>query len=135
MADFLPTLPKAQRAFLIGVQTQQMPAGEGEELLAELTELVENLGLAISRATLVRLRDPSPALLLGKGKAEELAAQAKEEGAEVIVFDSALSPAQQRNWEELAGMAVIDRQEVILEVFADRAHTDRKSVVEGKSVD
>jgi GTP-binding protein HflX len=129
MADFLPTLPKAQRAFLIGVQTQQMPAGEGEELLAELTELVENLGLAISRATLVRLRDPSPALLLGKGKAEELAAQAKEEGAEVIVFDSALSPAQQRNWEELAGMAVIDRQEVILEVFADRAHT-REAVLQ-----
>ena len=129
MADFLPTLPKAQRAFLIGVQTQQMPAGEGEELLAELTELVENLGLAISRATLVRLRDPSPALLLGKGKAEEPASQAKEEGAEVIVFDSALSPAQQRNWEELAGMAVIDRQEVILEVFADRAHT-REAVLQ-----
>jgi GTPase len=41
----------------------------------------------------------------------------------VIVFDEALSPAQQRNWEELSGLAVIDRQEVILEIFADRAHT------------
>jgi GTP-binding protein HflX len=129
MADFLPTLPKAQRAFLIGVQTTQMPAGEGEELLAELTELVENLGLAITRTTLVRLRDATPALLLGKGKAGELAALAREDGAEVIVFDSALSPAQQRNWEELAGMAVIDRQEVILEVFADRAHT-REAVLQ-----
>jgi GTP-binding protein HflX len=129
MADFLPTLPRAQRAFLIGVQTAQMPSGEGEELLAELTELVENLGLAITRAVLVRLRDATPALLLGKGKADELAAQAREDGAEVIVFDSALSPAQQRNWEELAGMAVIDRQEVILEVFADRAHT-REAVLQ-----
>ena len=45
MPDFLPTLPKAQRAFLIGVQTPEMPVGEGEELLAELTELVENLSL------------------------------------------------------------------------------------------
>jgi len=129
MPDFLPTLPKAQRAFLVGVQTAEMPEGEGEELLAELTELVENLGLTIVRSTLVRLRAPSPALLVGKGKAEELAALAKADGAEVIVFDSALSPAQQRNWEELAGMAVIDRQEVILEVFADRAHT-REAVLQ-----
>ena len=50
-------------------------------------------------------------------------AQAKADGADVIVFDEALSPAQQRNWEELSGLAVIDRQEVILEIFADRAHT------------
>jgi len=98
-------------------------------LLAELTELVENLSLAIVRTVSIRLRSPSPALFIGKGKAEELAALAKEDGAEVIVFDSALSPAQQRNWEELAGMAVIDRQEVILEVFADRAHT-REAVLQ-----
>ncbi len=129
MADFLPTLPKAQRAFLVGVQTTEMPEGEGEELLAELTELVENLGLSIVRSVFVKLRAPSPALFLGKGKAEELAALAKEDGAEVIVFDSALSPGQQRNWEELAGIAVIDRQEVILEVFADRAHT-REAVLQ-----
>ena len=129
MADFLPTLPKAQRAFLIGVQTPDMPDGEGDELLAELTELVENLGLSIVRSVSLKLRSPSPALFIGKGKAEELAAMAKEDQAEVIVFDSALSPAQQRNWEELAGMAVIDRQEVILEVFADRAHT-REAVLQ-----
>jgi GTP-binding protein HflX len=129
MADFLPTLPKAQRAFLVGVQTPEMPVGEGEELLAELTELVENLGLSIVRDVFVKLRAPSPALFVGKGKAEEIIGLAKEDGAEVIVFDSALSPAQQRNWEELAGMAVIDRQEVILEVFADRAHT-REAVLQ-----
>ena len=129
MPDFLPTLPKAQRAFLVGVQTPDMPEGEGDELLAELTELVENLGLTIVRSAFVRLRSPSPALFVGKGKAEELIALAKEDGAEVIVFDSALSPGQQRNWEELAGMAVIDRQEVILEVFADRAHT-REAVLQ-----
>jgi GTP-binding protein HflX len=129
MAVLLPTLPSAQRAFLVGVQTPDMPDGEGEELLAELTELVENLGLSVVRATLVRLRSPSPALFLGKGKAAELVADAKSDGADVIVFDSALSPAQQRNWEELAGIAVIDRQEVILEVFADRAHT-REAVLQ-----
>jgi GTP-binding protein HflX len=124
MADFLTDKPaKLERAFLIGVQTAEMSAGEGAELLAELRELVENLRIKVARAELVTLRRPNPALLLGSGKAEELVALAKAEEADVIVFDEALSPAQQRNWEELSGMAVIDRQEVILEIFADRAHT------------
>ena len=130
MADFLDSRPKKlERAFLIGVQTAEMPDGEGAELLSELTELVENLRLSVVRRTLVNLRSPTPALLLGSGKAKELIAQAKEDGADVIVFDEALSPAQQRNWEELSGLAVIDRQEVILEVFADRAHT-REAVLQ-----
>jgi GTP-binding protein HflX len=124
MADFLTDKPaKLERAFLIGVQTAEMSAGEGAELLSELGELVENLRITVARKELVSLRRPTPALLLGSGKAEELVALAKAEEADVIVFDEALSPAQQRNWEELSGMAVIDRQEVILEIFADRAHT------------
>jgi len=125
MADFLETksIDAAESAFLIGVQTNDMPLGEGAELLGELVELVENLRFRIAGKVLVNLRTHNPALLLGKGKAEELAAQAKAAGAELIVFDEELSPAQQRNWEELTGLAVIDRQEVILEIFADRAHT------------
>jgi GTP-binding protein HflX len=118
-----------QRAFLIGVQTHEMPAGEAVELLGELKELVENLRLTIVASTLVNLKKPTPALLLGSGKAQELADQAKAEGADVIVFDEQLSPAQQRNWEKLSGLAVIDREEVILEVFADRAHT-REAVLQ-----
>jgi GTP-binding protein HflX len=129
MADFLETKSKLQRAFLVGVQTPDMPKGEGEELLAELTELVQNLRLTVVSSRLVTLRRATPALLLGKGKAEELSALAKEEGADVIVFDAALSPAQQRNWDELSGLAAIDRQEVILEVFADRART-REAVLQ-----
>lgn len=124
MADFLTDKPsKLERAFLVGVQTPEMKPGEAAELLAELKELVENLRIAVARTELVNLRRPTPALLLGSGKAEEIIALAKAEGADVIVFDEALSPAQQRNWEELSGLAVIDRQEVILEIFSDRAHT------------
>jgi GTP-binding protein HflX len=131
MADFLdtPASNKLERAFLVGVQTPEMAPGEGAELLEELTELVENLRLTVTRRVLVNLRQPTPALLLGSGKAAELAEQAKADGADVIVFDEALSPAQQRNWEKLSGLAVIDRQEVILEVFADRAHT-REAVLQ-----
>ena len=124
MADFLTDKPsKLERAFLVGVQTPEMKPGEAAELLDELKELVENLRISVARTELVNLRRPTPALLLGSGKAEEIIALAKAEGADVIVFDEALSPAQQRNWEELSGLAVIDRQEVILEIFSDRAHT------------
>ncbi len=124
MADFLTDKPAAlQRAYLVGVQTHDMESGEGAELLSELKELVENLRIAVVRTLLVSLRKPTPTLLLGSGKAEEIVAQAQADGADVIVFDEALSPAQQRNWEEMSGLAVIDRQEVILEIFADRAHT------------
>jgi GTP-binding protein HflX len=124
MADFLTDKPtRLERAFLVGVQTPDMAPGEAAELLAELKELVENLRIAVTRTELVALRRATPALLLGSGKAQALAELARADGANVIVFDESLSPAQQRNWEELSGLAVIDRQEVILEIFADRAHT------------
>jgi len=124
MADFLTDKPaKLERAFLVGVQTPDMKDGEAAELLLELKELVENLRIAVTQSELVNLRRPTPAYFLGSGKAQELVDLAKADGADVIVFDEALSPAQQRNWEELSGLAVIDRQEVILEIFADRAHT------------
>ena len=124
MADFLTDKPaQLTRALLVGVQTDKMADGEGAELLLELKELVENLRIAVTRTELVNLRRPTPALLLGSGKTAELIEIAKMDGADVIVFDEALSPAQQRNWEEHSGLAVIDRQEVILEIFSDRAHT------------
>src|SRR5882724_9645259 len=130
MADFLETRSnKLERALLVGVQTQKMAPGEGAELLAELKELVENLRIQVVRTVLVNLRVPTPATLLGSGKTEELIALAKEDNADIIVFDEALSPAQQRNWEKISELAVIDRQEVILEVFADRAHT-REAVLQ-----
>jgi GTPase len=131
MADFLdtPASNKLERAFLVGVQTNDMTPGEGAELLGELQELVENLRIGITRTLLVNLRSATPAFLLGSGKAKEIAELAKADGADVIVFDEALSPAQQRNWEKLSGLAVIDRQEVILEVFADRAQT-REAVLQ-----
>ena len=130
MADFLTDQKVVTRAFLVGVQTPEMEAGEGAELLGELRELVENLRIEITRTTLVTLRDrQQPKFLIGSGKAAELIAQAKEDGADVIVIDEELSPAQQRNWEEESGLAVIDRQEVILEIFADRART-REAVLQ-----
>ena len=134
MADFLDNTPKkdpkrVERAYLVGVQTHDMAAGEAEELLNELQELVENLQIAIVGRNLVNLRAPTPATLVGSGKAQEIVDAAKELNCDVIVFDEGLTPAQQRNWEKLSGIAVIDRQEVILDVFADRAQT-REAVIQ-----
>jgi GTP-binding protein HflX len=123
MAELFDKNKRILKAFLVGVQTAHLPPGEGAELLAELRELVENLNLTITGSVLVNLRSPSSTFLLGRGKVAELIEQTKEAGADVIIIDETLSPAQQRNWETEAGVAVIDRQEVILEVFADRAHT------------
>ncbi len=123
MAELFDKNQRIKSAFLIGVQTPRLPPGEGAELLAELDELVRNIGLSVIGRALVHLRKPNPAFVLGRGKVAELIAAARAAGADAIVIDEALSPAQQRNWEMEARLAVLDRQEVILEVFADRAHT------------
>jgi GTP-binding protein HflX len=135
MADFLDNLPektdplRVERAYLVGVQNPDMDPGEGDELLAELKELVENLGIGVVGSTLVNLRKPTPATLVGKGKTEEIIGQARMLDCDVIVFDEGLTPAQQRNWEADSKLTVIDRQEVILDVFADRAQT-REAVLQ-----
>ncbi len=135
MADFLTETPstddakRCERAFLVGIQTPQMSPGEGAELLDELHELVENLGIAIVGRELVNLRSATPATLLGKGKTDEIITAARAADSDLIVIDETLSPAQQRNWESESTIAVIDREEVILDIFADRART-REAVLQ-----
>lgn len=115
---------KVQFAFLVGVQTAESGPERTEELLAELSELVRTLGLSITGQLTAKLRDINPRLLVGEGKAQEICDAALQSGADVIIFDDFLTPSQQRNWESLATMAVIDRQEVILDIFAAHAHTN-----------
>jgi len=112
-----------ERAFLVGVQKP----GESEEqihlLLDELDELVQTLGIGIVGVETVKLRQPQARFLMGTGKVDELLEKVREVQADCIVFDVELSPAQQRNWESTSGLCVIDRQEVILDIFSDRAQT------------
>ncbi|NLF92653.1 MAG: GTPase HflX, partial [Oligosphaeraceae bacterium] len=110
-------------AFLIGIQHQGDSAEKASELLAELTELVATLGLPVVGSQVAKIRIPNPALVIGSGRAEELAQEAAALAAEVIIIDDFLTPAQQRNWEKVTALPVIDRQEVILDIFASRAHT------------
>jgi GTP-binding protein HflX len=87
------------------------------------------MGVTTMGRTFVRLRTPQSRYLVGAGKAEEIASEARNCGADVIIFDDSLTPSQQRNWEQLSGLAVIDRQEVILDIFAGRAKT-REAVLQ-----
>ena len=112
-----------ERAFVVGVHFGSGDSTESEHLLAEMCDLATSFGLHIAESQLVRSREPHPKFLTGTGKAEELSARAKELDADVIIFDNPLTPAQQRNWEKQASLAVIDREEVILEIFAKRAQT------------
>jgi GTP-binding protein HflX len=71
------------------------------------------------------MREPGPRFLIGAGKAEQLWERAKAADCDCIVFDTELSPSQQRNWEALTGLCVIDRHEVILDIFSDRPRRAR----------
>lgn len=118
------------RAVLIGLQRPDQEAEESRHLLDELHELVGNLGVDIRGELMVRLRADHPRHLVGTGKMEEIAALAKGLDCGLVIFDDALSPAQQRNWEKDApGLHVIDRQEVILDIFVTRAKT-REAVLQ-----
>ncbi len=111
-------------AFLVGIQHRNSSAEEAEEMLAELSELVDTLGLPKAGSAMARIRTMNPAFITGSGKADEVVELAKAAGADVIIIDDFLTPAQQRNWENLSELAVIDRQEVILDIFAARAQTN-----------
>jgi len=118
-----------ERALLIGIQRPEMPRGEGENLLAELSELVETLEIPVVETHLLNLSQPHARFLVGSGQAKRILDLAKETEADIIVFDDELTPAQQRNWERASGVCVIDRQEVILDIFAERAQT-REAVLQ-----
>lgn len=111
------------KAYLIGLRRDGESFERAEGLLEELKELAENIGLEISGSTLVNLREPNPHYLVGTGKFNEIRHEAKMANADIIIFDDAISPAQQRNWEKETQKCVIDRQEVILEIFSRRAST------------
>ena len=91
----------------------------GEELLG----LAETLELEIAGHEMIRVRERQPKFGIGSGKAEELSEKAVQLKADCLVFDWEPTPSQQRNWENLAGIPVLDRQELIIQIFAKRAAT------------
>jgi GTP-binding protein HflX len=101
-----------------------MPAGEqGRESLLELVELARSAGAEIA-GTVFQVRESAdPATLVGRGKLDEIRAEATAHKAPLIIFDSNLSPMQQRNIEEATERRVIDRTQLILDIFAKHARS------------
>nr|MDA3809767.1 GTPase HflX [Spirochaetaceae bacterium] len=114
---------KCERAFLIGINEPKEDIKEAEYHLEELFNLVDTMGITPVESIMVKLREKNPRFLIGKGKVTEIGELAQQCDADVIIFDCQLSPSQQRNLEAEYNKAVIDRQEVIIDIFADRAST------------
>jgi GTP-binding protein HflX len=112
-----------ERALLVSAYTDTAGKEDADDLLDELGELVRTLGVPVVGRMLAYNRAPQARLLVGSGKAEEVCEYARSLQCDVIIFDNELTPAQQRNWENLAKITVIDRQEIILDIFGARAQT------------
>ena len=117
-----------ERIVLVGVVLEGRTSAEVDESLDELTQLVDTAG-ADEAARIVQRRDrPDTTYYIGKGKAEELRQTCLAVDADTVVFDAELSPAQQYHLEKLLGRTALDRTAVILDIFAQNAHT-----LEGKA--
>lgn len=112
-----------ERALLVRFYMDKREEKESRALLLELEELVKTLGIGVEGMELIHVRDRTRQLICGTGKAEEVKAMIEELNCDCLVIDNEVSPFQQRQWEAVTGVTVIDREEVILDIFAKRART------------
>ena len=98
-------------------------AHSAEDSLDELAELASSAGAEVADRVIQARTAPEAATLIGQGKVEELAAAVKSSGADVVIFDHDLTPTQQRNLEKAIDAKIIDRTQLILDIFASRART------------
>lgn len=117
---------RPERTYLVGVDYQH---GSNlwtiEDSLEELAQLARTAGMVVAGSTYQRLDHPDPATYIGSGKVEEIKASVAATGSETVIFDEELSPAQQKNLENQFGeeVKVLDRTVLILDIFAQHAHT------------
>jgi GTP-binding protein HflX len=123
--------PIAERAALVGLVTRASGNTDPDILLEELAGLAAAAGAHVVLRAMQERPTPDPATLIGPGKAEQLARACDESGATLVIVDNELSPAQGRNLEGILGRRVIDRTQLILDIFARRARSrDGKLQVE-----
>lgn len=121
-----PTTPPRERAFMVGVELRNEPTILPlEDSLAELALLAETANLEIVGETTQKLDKPNPETFIGSGKVEELKMLVEETLADLVIFDSELSPRHQRELEEKFGenVRILDRTALILDIFAQHADT------------
>ncbi|MEW6750079.1 MAG: GTPase HflX [Candidatus Latescibacterota bacterium] len=122
-ADPQATALRPQRALLVGVVLPGTPPWEAEESLNELGRLADTATLGEAGRVLQRRQRVDATYYVGKGKAAQIQQLAADGGADLIVFDNDLSPAQMRNLEKTTGTRILDRSGLILDIFARHART------------
>ena len=116
--------PPVERAILVGAPRKGSAARhQVDEHLEELARLADTAGAEVIGTLTQQLDRPHPGTYLGSGKVEELRDRVAAEGATLVIFDDELSPAQGKNIEELVRTRIMDRAELILDIFATRART------------
>ena len=112
-----------EKALLIGLVSGAAGRSKAECSIAELGQLAESAGARVVGQVVQERKRPDPATLIGRGKVEDVARVSDESGADVLMFDDELSPAQQRNLEAAVGRKTLDRTQLILDIFARRARS------------
>lgn len=113
----------SERAWLVATTLGDQPRAEVEDSLRELRALADTAHAQVRGETLCRLRALQPATYVGRGKAQQIADDVRAAGADLVIFDDDLTPAQGRSLEEILGVRVVDRTQLILDIFAQRALT------------
>jgi GTP-binding protein HflX len=116
-------LPDREKVLLVGVTSKRAGRADAEESMDELAALAKTAGGEVVGRLLQERKQIDPATFIGRGKAAEISLMCKEKGVDLVVFDDDLSPAQARNLENLTGTRVIDRSQIILDIFALGART------------
>ncbi|MBF0215818.1 MAG: GTPase HflX [Candidatus Omnitrophica bacterium] len=118
------TARKKEKAILVSVDVYEKETWPIEDRVEELRKLGVSSGVEVVEQVVINLKNFMPGLLIGRGKAEEIAELVLENGADVVIFDKDLSPSQQKNLEEIFTVKTIDRTQLILDIFSKRAVSD-----------
>ena len=111
------------RVVLVGAPPRELSRHVADEHLEELARLTDTAGGDVVGTVVQRIDRPHPRFYVGEGKARELSETVQRENGDLVVFDEELSPAQGKNLEDLLGVRVMDRSELILDIFATRARS------------
>jgi len=114
------------RTILVGVSTG--PITDAEESMAELEELASSAGIIVQDKVIQRRQAIDPRTVLGRGKLDELLIRSLQLGADMLVFDRELTPAQVRSLSEATDLKIIDRSQLILDIFAQRAQSSEGKI-------
>jgi len=113
-----------EKAILVNLATTQREKEEAKESMTELAGLAYSAGATVVEEIYQYRPGHSPKFFIGEGKVQELSQRVKELGADLVIFDHNLSPIQQRSLEEAIQVKVLDRTQIILDIFAQRARTN-----------